>query len=37
MYSGRPRRKITVNTNIRTGPVTQFWTGDSISSRRSEQ
>ena len=35
MYSGWSRRKITANTNISTGPRTQFWNSDSASTRLS--
>ena len=35
MYSGWSRRKITASANISTGPITQFCTSDSASTRRS--
>jgi hypothetical protein len=33
MYSGLSRRKITASPNISSGPMTQFCTSDSASTR----
>ena len=32
MYSGYPRRKTTARTNMRMGPITQFWRSDRPST-----
>jgi len=37
MNSGWSRRKIAASANMSTGPMTQFWTSDSASSRRSRK
>ncbi len=33
MYSGLSRRNTTASTNISSGPITQFWTSESVSTR----